>query len=732
VAEPSLILLLLVLAGLGFHFLRGPDVGPGVIWTLAWVSVFATGILLWLSGGSGWMMLAGYVLGGFSPVLVLIGALVYAGVRPAPWLLPGGLLFGLARAALAGNGAAPIAQTLSLFVEPSLLLAAAWVALGPARAPAASLAQRLLPATFVLLGVVEGANAASWILHGAGATAVGIGWFVVGPPTLVLQIQALGERSRAELRRARDDLERRVEERTGQLRESEERFRRLVAVSSEGIVIHERGAIREVNPALAFLFGYRHSELIGSQLVGLLVPADRERIGERISGGFEGASQATALRKDGSTFPVELEAREVVHEGRVLCACGVRDISERRRAEEERRSLERHMRAVQKLESLGVLAGGIAHDFNNLLAVILGNCRVALDDLPGDSPVRKMIGRVQAAGEQASGLVEQLLTYSGKRSPSQMPLDLSRLVMEMLDLLRVSVSEKCSLVPELEADLPAVDGDPYQIRQVVLNLVTNASEAIAGSGGNVTVRTGTAVADAAELAASFGATDLAPGRYVFVEVSDTGTGITAETRARVFEPFFTTKFFGRGLGLASVLGIVRAHGGAIAIESEPGHGSRFRVLLPPSPRVGRSEPLVDRSVAGPCEGALVLVVDDEEPVLEVAQHFLERAGFAVLTALGGEQAVDLFRARAEEIDAVVLDLTMPDKDGLETCLEIGRIRSGVPVIVTSGFGEEFSNRRLEGQAIAGFLRKPFEPEDLVSRILEVTRRGPASGDVGIG
>jgi PAS domain S-box-containing protein len=727
VAELSLILLLLVVAGLAFRFLREPDLGPGVIWTLAWLSIFTTGLLVRLSGGSGWMMLAGYALGGFFPVLLLFGSLVYAGGRPPTWLLPGGVVFGLARAALAEIGAAEIAQILSLVVEPSLVLAAAWVALGAARASASSPAQRLLPAAFVLLALLEGANAVSWIRYGELARAIAVGWLVAGPPTLVLQIQALGERSRAELRRARDQLERRVEERTSQLRESEERFRRLVAVSSEGIVIHERGAIREVNPALTALFGYRHSELIGSQLVGLLVPADRERIGERIRGGFEGASQATALRNDGSTFPVDLEAREVVHEGRVICACCVRDISERRRAEEERRSLERHMWGVQKLESLGVLAGGIAHDFNNLLAVILGNSRVALEDLPGDSPVRRRIRRVQAAGEQASGLVEQLLTYSGKRPPSQMPLDLSRLVVEMLDLLRVSVSEKCALVPELEADLPAVAGDPYQIRQVVLNLVTNASEAIGGGGGNVTVRTGTAFADAAELAASFGATDLAPGRYVFVEVSDTGTGMTAETRARVFEPFFTTKFFGRGLGLASVLGIVRAHSGAIAIESVPGNGSRFRVLLPPSPRAGRSEPLVDRSVAGPSEGGLILVVDDEEPVLEVAQQFLERAGFAVLTALGGEQAIDLFRARAEEIDAVVLDLTMPDKDGLETCVEIGRIRSGVPVIVTSGFGEEFANGRLEGQAIAGFLRKPFEPEDLVSRILEVTRGGTAAG-----
>jgi PAS domain S-box-containing protein len=725
VAELSLILLLLVLAGFSFRFLRRSDVGPGVIWALAWVTIFATGLLVRLSGDSEWALLAGYVLGSFFPALILVGSLAYAGVRPAAWLLPGAILFGLLRAVLAESGAFATAQILSLIVEPSLVLAAAWVALGPARAPASSRAQRLLPAAFVLLALVEGATAGSWIRLEDASAVIALGWFVVGPTTLLLQVQALGERSRAELRRARDELERRVEERTEELRESEERFGRLVAVSSEGIVIHERGAILEANPALATLFGYRPCELIGLQLVRLIIPEDRERVGGRIGAGFEGASEATALRKDGSTFPVELEAREVVHEGRAICACGVRDISERRRAEEERRRLERHMREVQKLESLGVLAGGIAHDFNNLLTVILGNSRVALEDLPGDSPVRKMIRRVHAAGEQASGLVEQMLTYSGKRAASQMPLDLSRLVVEMLDLLRVSVSEKCSLAPDLEANLPAVEGDPNQIRQVVLNLAINASEAIRGGGGSVTVRTGTADVDAAELAASFGETDLSPGRYVFVEVSDTGAGMSAETRARVFEPFFTTKFFGRGLGLASVLGIVRTHGGAIAIASELGVGSSFRVLLPPSNRTARTESRLGRSLVEPSGSGFILVVDDEEAVLEVAQEFLERSGFAVLTATGGDQAIDLFRARADEIDAVVLDLTMPDKDGLETRLEISRIRSGVPVIIASGYGEEIVNGRFEEQPVAGFIRKPFEPEELVAKILEVSGQAPS-------
>ena len=206
----------------------------------------------------------------------------------------------------------------------------------------------------------------------------------------------------------------------------------------------------------------------------------------RIDAAFEGVFEVTALRKDGSTFPMEMEAREVVYRGHALCVCAARDITERRREQEERRRLERHMQEVQKLESLGVLAGGIAHDFNNMLTVILGNCRVALDDLEPDSPTREKLLRARAAGQKAAGLVEQMLTYSGKPSDSRMPLDLSRLVAEMLDLLRASVSEKCALEPDLEANLPTVDGDPSQICQVILNLVINASEAVEEGAGTVT------------------------------------------------------------------------------------------------------------------------------------------------------------------------------------------------------------------------------------------------------
>jgi len=591
-AELSLILLLLALVGFTLHLLRQSDVQPAAIWTLAWIGIFATRALVQANVHLQWASPPAYVLGSLFPALILAGTFSY-GRRPVPtWLLPGALLIGLVRAGLVETGAVGFANGLALLVEPPIVLAAAWLALGEARRPASSVAQLLLPVAFVMLALIEGATAISWIRLGNPSTVITAGWVLVAPLTLGFQILALGERNRAELRSARDELERRVEERTRQLRESEERFRRLAAVSFEGIVIHERGVILEVNPALTVLFGYQASELIGSPLMRLFLPEEHERMKSRIDAAFEGVFEVTALRKDGSTFPMEMEVREVVYQGHTLCVCAARDLTERRREGEERRRFERHMQEVQKLESLGVLAGSIAHDFNNMLTVILGNCRVALDDLEPDSPTREKLLRARAAGQQAAGLVEQMLTYSGKPSDSRMPLDLSRLVAEMLDLLRASVSEKCAVERDLEANLPTVDGDPSQICQVILNLVINASEAVEEGAGTVTIRTGAVNLDAADLLGSFGATDLPAGKYVFMEVSDQGAGMSAEIRARVFEPFFTTKLSGRGLGLASVLGIVRTHDGAIRITSELGVGSSFRVLLPsrPGSQRGSSDP----------------------------------------------------------------------------------------------------------------------------------------------
>ncbi|MCZ6463807.1 MAG: response regulator [Proteobacteria bacterium] len=400
---------------------------------------------------------------------------------------------------------------------------------------------------------------------------------------------------------------------------------------------------------------------------------------------------------------------------RNLLVC-VTDISERKRAERERTALEARMQQAQRLESMGVLAGGIAHDFNNVLGVILGNSRLALDELAPDAGLREKLEKIRVAAKHASGLTDQMLSYAGEGPADLAPLDLSRLVRELLDLLHSTVGEKCSLEVDLAPELPCVAGDPGQIRQVVLNLVTNAAEALDGQPGTVAIRTGTIEASADYLADVIGAPDPEPGPRVFLEVFDTGAGMDEATQVRIFDPFFTTKFSGRGLGLAALLGIVRRHAGSIKIDSQPGSGTTFRVLLPPEPERGaeRAAP-APPAVSGQATGR-ILVVDDDQSMLDLMQHFLERAGFQVIPALGGRKALETFRARADEIDAVVLDLAMPEVGGEEVFFEMQRIRADLGVIFVSGYGEEEVARRLAGRGSVDFLHKPFEPEQLVKKV----------------
>jgi CheY-like chemotaxis protein len=376
-----------------------------------------------------------------------------------------------------------------------------------------------------------------------------------------------------------------------------------------------------------------------------------------------------------------------------------------------------------------MLTGGVAHDFNNLLAVILGNSRMALAEAAPGSPLHSRLARIGAAAEHGARLTEQMLAYSGKTGVALKPLDLSRLIEEMSDLLRASVSERCALEFDL-APRAAVEGDGTQLRQVVINLVTNASEALADGVGKLFVRTGLVEQDARALAGAAGAKDPRPGRYAFVEVADDGQGMDAATKARIFEPFFTTKFSGRGLGLAGVLGIVRAHRGVVRVESEVGRGTSVRVLLPePYSAVADPAPPAHEPQA---RRGTILVVDDQSYVIEIAQAFLERAGHRVLTASGGRAAIECFRERGHQIDAVLLDLAMPDANGEQVLLELQRLRPDVRVIIATGYTDEARSERLASQGVAGFVHKPYEPEAILEQVDRALARpgvppGPGSG-----
>jgi PAS domain S-box-containing protein len=401
-----------------------------------------------------------------------------------------------------------------------------------------------------------------------------------------------------------------------------------------------------------------------------------------------------------------------------------------RRAAEASEARSRH---GQKLESLGVLAGGIAHDFNNLLHVVLGNADIALSRLPARSPAREPLEEVVRATLRAADLTRQMLAYSGKGAFVVRHLDLSNEVRDMATLLRTAISKQASLVWELASDLPTVKADATQIRQIVMNLITNASDALHDTVGTIRLRTG--VIDPEELNdAPFDSpvgdeeSPSAATALVFLEVSDTGAGMTPDTLRRIFDPFFSTKFAGRGLGLAAVMGIVRSHQGLIRIRTAPGQGTSFRVLFPAVEGTVRT---TEDHTLGRIEwhgSGTALVVDDEVGVREVAVRMLEEIGFETLTAVDGRDALELIEQVGDSLTFVLLDLSMPRMGGQETFRRLREIRPGLPIIMMSGYtsqtvAPQFSDA---GPGMTIFLQKPFLAEDLVSALRHVTEVGAES------
>jgi len=362
----------------------------------------------------------------------------------------------------------------------------------------------------------------------------------------------------------------------------------------------------------------------------------------------------------------------------------------------------------EKLRSLGVLAGGIAHDFNNLLMSMLGNADLALMYLPEPSPANNHVSEIKNAALQAGNLCNQMLAYSGKGQFVVGALDLTDASRQVSEMLSASVSENVRLTWDLKGDLPGIEADATQIRQVILGLVTNAAEACGDKGGAVFIETGARHFDADTLAGKEYVEQVPAGEYVFLSVRDTGSGMDKEARARLFEPFFTTKFTGRGLGLSAALGIVRGHEGTIRVESEPGGGSTLTVLFParqshvePAPVVA---PADDEWVAG----GTVLLVDDEEMVREVAREMLRELGVEVVTAQDGIEALDIFRERGDQIDLVILDMNMPRMSGDETFREIRRIREDARIVISSGYSEADTAGSFADEMPSGFLEKPYE------------------------
>jgi two-component system, cell cycle sensor histidine kinase and response regulator CckA len=453
-----------------------------------------------------------------------------------------------------------------------------------------------------------------------------------------------------------------------------------------------------------------HPAWVVSLLVSKAIPAALEH------GSWHG--ETAMFGREGRDFPVSQLL--LVHrddDGRTaFLSTIIRDISHQKQAEVDRMESERRMLQAQKLESLGVLAGGIAHDFNNLLTAMLGNASLARLDLSDDSPAHHPLGQIENAAVRAAELCKEMLAYSGRNQLAATCVDLSALVEDTTQLLHVSISKKCVLKLELYRPLPGIMADPTQLRQIVMNLVINASDAIAERSGLIRVCTGIMRADRQYLEAMFLSPELEPGDYVFLEVNDNGCGMPPEVKARIFEPFYSTKFAGHGLGLAAVLGIVRSHHGTIKVYSEPGRGTTFKLLFPVMTE-GAPEPEASDDPVSAWRGTgLALVIDDEETVRAVAARTLESLGFSPLIAADGAEGVRVFREHADALRLVLLDLTMPHMNGEETYRELCRINPKVPVVLMSGFTEKDTIDRFAGKQLAGFIQKPFDRPRLQSKL----------------
>lgn len=448
--------------------------------------------------------------------------------------------------------------------------------------------------------------------------------------------------------------------------------------------------------------------------------------------------QAEAVLADGISRPVEADlvttfgkqvaaryslSRFMVDGKPQLLVIG-RDATEEKKLEAQNKRIEAQMLHVQKLESLGVLAGGIAHDFNNILMAVLGNADLALMRLAPESPARDNLLKIEQAARQAADLARQMLAYSGKGRFVVETLDVNAIVTEMTHMLDVSISKKAILRYNLGCDLPPVEADATQLRQVIMNLVINASEAIGERSGVIAISTGAMHCDRRYLSEMWIDEGLPEGLYFSLEIADTGCGMTRETIAKIFEPFFSTKFTGRGLGMAAVLGIVRGHKGAIKVYSETGKGTTFKILLPAAGRAPGLDTHLPAVGAGWQGKGTVLLVDDEMTICALGKEMLQEMGFTVLTAENGVEALEIFRSEQERIACVVLDLTMPRMDGEETFRELRRIKSDVRVLMSSGYNEQEVTQKFVGKGLAGFIQKPYKMAELQQKLREIVEAVP--------
>jgi len=522
-----------------------------------------------------------------------------------------------------------------------------------------------------------------------------------------------------------------------ELRASRERFKTMFEQAPLGIALIDSldGRFYEVNETFSEITGRSQEEMTTIDWMSITHPDDVQEDADNMAllnaGTISGFNiQKRYIRPDETIVWINMSiaSLETNPDESPRHLCMIEDITKRVEFEANRKDMEEKMQQAQKLESLGVLAGGIAHDFNNLLMIILGNADMVLTNLGPHAPAREGVERIANTAHRAAELSKQMLSYSGQGHFIIEPIDLNFLIQEMTHLLNVSVSKSVVLKYHFGSDLPPILGDSTQILQVVMNLIINSSEAIGEKDGVISVTTGMRMCDSNYLnrienqAGAGLVTPLEEGMYVYLEVADTGCGMTKETQAKIFDPFFTTKFTGRGLGLAALLGIVRGHKGMIRVHSKVEEGTTIEVLLPAADPILSEDSTseIEKSDADWKGSGLVLLADDEETVRVITKQYLEYLGFDVLTAADGLEAVNLFREHSDKIACVLLDMTMPHMDGKEAFQKIREIKNDAAVILCSGYSEVHSRQHLDGDGLAGFLQKPYlsaELRDLLRQTL---------------
>jgi PAS domain S-box-containing protein len=501
-----------------------------------------------------------------------------------------------------------------------------------------------------------------------------------------------------------------------ELQRSKERFKLLSSVTFEGIVIHNKGVVRDVNESFLKIFGVNFDDIFDKNCIELLFPSESKfLIYENHLKDVSIPYEVMGRKKNGTLFPVEIESRELKENNEDIWVSAVRDITLRKKDQEEKKELMTKLQQAQKMKSIGTLAGGIAHDFNNVLSVIIGYSEMAKNIVSKEPNINRYLDSVLVAADRARKLVDQILTFSRQSNSEFIPIQIQPLLKEDLKFLRSTIPTSIKITENIVSDCKTILGDPTQIHQIIVNLCTNSYHSMEESGGTLHVSLRNSIIGPENNKSK----NLSPGEYLEISVSDTGCGINPEILDKIFEPYFTTKPPGKGtgMGLAIVHGIINDHGGSISVKSQLGIGSEFTILLPSIQN--NSAPKADFLNNAPIGTDRILLIDDEKGIAEMSKEMLEGLGYHVSIQLSSVHALKEFEKSSRDYDIVITDQTMPDMTGVELAQKMLVIRPDIPIIICTGYSAHIDKKSVQALGIKGFAMKPMAKLEIANLIRKV-------------